>query len=156
MTGQLELREVTSADVPEVIAHVAEVLAEFGLSFGIGTDTDDQLRHLPQSYVDGGGVFWIARAGGVIVGTCGVFPVGGSMYELRKMYLRPRSRGLGLGKRLLDLAVEWTRARGGTQLVLDTIEGMTAAIAFYESHGFVRDDAQMRGARCTRGYRRDL
>ena len=156
MTGRVQVQEVTAADVPEVTAHVAEVLAEFGLSFGIGTDTDEQLHHLPRSYIDGGGAFWIARVDGVLVGTCGVFPVGDGIYELRKMYLRPRSRGLGIGKRLLDLAVDWTRARGGTQLVLDTIEGMTAAIAFYESHGFVRDDAQMRGARCTRGYRRDL
>jgi hypothetical protein len=44
------------------------------------------------------------------------------------------------------------RLAGGTALVLDTIEAMTRAIAFYEANGFVRDDAQVRGARCTRGY----
>jgi hypothetical protein len=33
---------------------------------------------------------------------------------------------------------------------------MTRAITFYESQGFVRDDAQKRGARCTRGYLRVL
>lgn len=41
-------------------------------------------------------------------------------------------------------------------MVLDTTEAMGAAIAFYERHGFVRDDTQIRGARCTRGYVRRL
>jgi hypothetical protein len=41
-------------------------------------------------------------------------------------------------------------------MVLDTVEEMAHAIAFYEAHGFVRDDAQIRGARCTRGYSRSL
>ena len=45
---------------------------------------------------------------------------------------------------------------GAGPFVLDTAEQMTRAIAFYESQGFVRDDAQKRGARCTRGYLRVL
>jgi ribosomal protein S18 acetylase RimI-like enzyme len=61
-----------------------------------------------------------------------------------------------VGARLLDEAERWCRAQGGQQLVLDTTHQMTAAIAFYESHGFVRDDAQIRGSRCSRGYARAL
>jgi hypothetical protein len=33
---------------------------------------------------------------------------------------------------------------------------MVRAISFYEAHGFVRDDTEIRGARCSRGYRLDL
>jgi GNAT superfamily N-acetyltransferase len=61
-----------------------------------------------------------------------------------------------LGKRLLDVAVSWVRDSGGKRIVLDTIEEMERAIVFYEAHGFVRDDCQVRGSRCTRGYRRQL
>jgi GNAT superfamily N-acetyltransferase len=68
------------------------------------------------------------------------------------MYLRGPARGLGLGGRLLDEAVTWTRTQGGHRMVLDTTEQMKRAIAFYEAHGFVRDDTQIRGARCSRGY----
>ena len=50
----------------------------------------------------------------------------------------------------------WCRAQAGRNLVLDTTHQMTAAIAFYESHGFVRDDAQIRGSRCHRGYAKAL
>lgn len=146
----IEIHEARACDVPEVLVLVADVLAEHGLEFGQGSPTDEQLRHLPASY--DGGAFWVARHDGALIGTCGVFPVEPGTFELRKMYLRPSARGLGAGKRLLDVAVAWVRERGATHLVLDTVESMSRAIAFYESHGFVRDDTQIRGARCTRGY----
>jgi putative acetyltransferase len=148
----LAVREVTHDDVPEVIALVTEVLAEFGLAFGVGSATDDQLPALPASYSDGGGRFWIATHADMLVGTCGVFPVAPRVFELRKMYVRSTARGLGVGRLLLDVAVTWTRDQGGTRVVLDTIEEMTQAIAFYERNGFVRDDDQRRSSRCTRGY----
>jgi putative acetyltransferase len=152
------IRLVRKHDVAEVVALVREVLGEFGLTFGEGAKTDEEVTRLPASYDDGGGAFWIALddAGDRILGTCGVFPVAPKTYELRKMYLRKESRGLGLGQKLLDEAVRWTRAQGGTRIVLDTVHEMTRAIAFYEANGFVRDDTQIRGARCSRGYARDL
>jgi GNAT superfamily N-acetyltransferase len=156
---QIEIAHATPEDVPDVVELVRTVLAEFGLVFGIGAATDDHLLHLPGSYTAGGGAFWVARRGGKtgeLIGTCGVYPVEPATYELRKMYLRPTARGLGLGKRLLDAAVQWTRGVGGERMVLDTAEQMTRAIAFYESQGFVRDDTQKRGERCTRGYLRML
>lgn len=152
----IEVRFVTADDVPDVIRVVTDVLAEFGLSFGEGSATDAELHALPASYVDHGGAFWIARRGGELLGTCGVFPVRPGIFELRKMYLVPAARGLGIGKRLLDVALELARARGATHMVLDTIHEMTRAIAFYEAHGFVRDDAQIRRSRCSRGYVRAL
>ena len=152
----IDVRLVETHDVPAVLVLVADVLAEFGLEFGKGSPTDDELRHLPTSYAEAGGAFWVALRGGELLGTAGVFPVAPATFELRKMYLRPPSRGLGVGQRLLDVAVEWTRTQVGKRIVLDTIEEMTRAIAFYEANGFVRDDAQKRAARCTRGYLREL
>jgi putative acetyltransferase len=154
----IELRAIESRDVPAMLDLVADVLGEFGLEFGKGSPTDDELRHLPASYVDAGGMFWVALRDGELLGTCGVYPVEPhtQTFELRKMYLRGASRGLGVGKQLLDAAVAWTRAQGGKRLTLDTIEAMTRAIAFYEANGFTRDDAYKRAARCTRGYVREL
>lgn len=149
------VRPVTESDMPGVVALVRQVLGEFGLEFGKGATTDDDLASLPGSYRDRGGEFWVAD-GDAIVGTCGLFPVEPGSYELRKMYLLPGARGLGLGRRLFDASLAWARAHGGRRIVLDTVEEMTRAIAFYEARGFVRDDCQVRGARCTRGYRLEL
>jgi len=155
-TADVEIRFVKEEDVPVVVALVRDVLSEHGLKFGEGAKTDEEVTRLPASYASGGGAFWVAVRQGVILGTCGVFPVAPKTYELRKMYLLPAARGLGLGKKLLDEAVRWVRAQGGERIVLDTVHEMKRAIAFYEANGFVRDDTQIRGARCSRGYARDL
>jgi putative acetyltransferase len=152
----LEVRHVRASDVAGVLALITTVLGEFGLEFGNGSTTDDELRALPEAYADRGGAFWVALRDGELLGTCGVFPLAAGTYELRKMYLLPAARGLGLGKRMLDDAITWVRDQRGTRIVLDTVEEMTRAIAFYEAHGFVRDDCQVRGSRCTRGYSRTL
>ncbi len=151
------VRLVQKSDVDGVVRLVRDVLAEFGLRFGEGATTDDELAHLPSSYEEGGGAFWVvAGEGGEILGTCGMFPIAAGTFELRKMYLRPSLRGRGFGQKLLDASLSWARTRGGRRVVLDTTEQMKRAIAFYESNGFVRDDSQVRGARCSRGYGREL
>ena len=159
----MEIRPVRASDVPAVVALVTRVLGEFGLEFGKGSKTDEELLALPGSYDRG--AFWVGversgvagpHSGETLLGTCAMYPLETHVFELRKMYLSPASRGRGLGKQLLDVALAWVRARGGTTIVLDTAEAMTRAIAFYEANGFVRDDAQIRGARCSRGYRLDL
>jgi len=152
----MQLREVTPGDVPQVVELVRATLAEFGLEFGKGAVTDEQLHALPGSYTSEGGAFFVALEGGELLGTAGVAPVGEGVFELRKMYLAPSSRGRGVGRQLLDACLRHCRARGAKRVVLDTTEKMTAAIAFYEKHGFVRDDTQVRGSRCSRGYRLEL
>lgn len=153
----VQVRAVLRADVPSVVAIVRETLAEFGLRFGEGSATDDAVLNLPRSYEELGGAFWVAaEAQTGEIGTCGVAPVAKGVFELRKMYLRPAARGAGVGQKLLDACVAWTRAHGGSRVVLDTTEAMTRAISFYERNGFVRDDAQIRGSRCSRGYSRTL
>jgi len=151
-----EVREVVAAEVAAVRALVVRVLAEFGLVFGEGSETDTQIDGLPASYAANGGRFWVATEDQALLGCVGVFPLSPGSFELRKMYLDPQARGHGVGKQLLEVAVAWVREQGGTRIVLDTIEEMTRAIAFYESHGFVRDDCQVRGRRCSRGYSRQL
>lgn len=148
----MEIRPIREADVPETLELVATVLAEFGLAFGEATD--EELRALPASYETG--AFWVATHDGALAGTCGVFPLEPHTFELRKMFLRPAARGLGIGARLFDVALAWVRERGAQRIVLDTTEAMTRAIAFYEARGFVRDDAYIRGSRCSRGYVLDL
>lgn len=149
-------RAVTASDLPQVTALLRDVLAEYGLTFGVGSETDEQVLALPGSYEGHGGAFWVAVDADALLGTCGVFPVGAGAFELRKMYLAKQARGLGVGKALLAEARGFVKLAGGTKLVLDTTEQMTSAIRFYEAQGFVRDDAQVRGARCSRGYSLDV
>ncbi len=152
-----QVRPITVEDVPHAIDLVKQTLAEFGLTFGEGSSTDTQMHGLPGSYRDSGGEFFVALDDtGGLLGTTGVLPVAERTFELRKMYLRPGTRGKGVGRALLEACLAFCRAHDATALVLDTTDAMQSAIAFYERNGFVRDDRQIRGARCSRGYRLDL
>jgi putative acetyltransferase len=55
-------------------------------------------------YLAVGGEFWVIEYQNKLVGTGGYYPIkrGENAVEIRKMYLLPSVRGLGLGKYLLQ------------------------------------------------------
>ncbi|MFF8412074.1 GNAT family N-acetyltransferase [Streptomyces omiyaensis] len=56
--------------------------------------------------------------------------------ELKRMYVIPEARGLGLARRLLALLEEDARAAGRTRMVLETGTAQPEAIALYASSGY--------------------
>jgi ribosomal protein S18 acetylase RimI-like enzyme len=59
-------------------------------------------------------------------------------YELRRIYLLHRFQGLGIGKALMDAAIEYTRELGRTRLMLGVYGKNYHAIRFYEKAGFTQ------------------
>jgi len=55
---------------------------------------------------------------------------------LEELYVAPALRGRGLGRALLEAAMEESRRQGATRIELGTSEDDTAALALYESAGF--------------------
>jgi ribosomal protein S18 acetylase RimI-like enzyme len=55
---------------------------------------------------------------------------------LAELYVVPARRGEGLGRALMEAAIETARAEGATHMDLGTGETDTAARALYESLGF--------------------
>lgn len=70
---------------------------------------------------------------------CGGVKLYGTDYgEIKRMYVRPRFRGLGFGKTMLDHLADYTRARGVGVLRLETGIHQQEAIGLYERMGFRR------------------
>jgi len=55
---------------------------------------------------------------------------------LAELYVVPERRGRGLGRRLMEAAMDFARSRGATHMELGTSETDVAARALYESLGF--------------------
>ena len=55
---------------------------------------------------------------------------------LEELYVAPGRRGLGIGRALLEAAMETAREAGASRMELGTSEDDTAAMALYESVGF--------------------
>jgi len=80
--------------------------------------------------------FFVARYDGVAASCGGIKFFGDEYGEVKRMYVRPQFRGLGLAKALLEHLEHVARERGITLLRLETGIHQHAAIALYEQMGF--------------------
>jgi len=83
-----------------------------------------------------GVAFFVIRHDGEPAGCGGVQLFGTEYGELKRMYVRPRFRGLGLAKAMLTHLAEYARDRGVGLLRLETGIHQHAAIGLYEREGF--------------------
>jgi ribosomal protein S18 acetylase RimI-like enzyme len=60
--------------------------------------------------------------------------------EIKRMWVAPGARGLGLGKRLLHELEQHARVRDATVVRLETNRVLTEAISLYRSAGYVEVD----------------
>ncbi len=62
--------------------------------------------------------------------------------QLRWFLVAPDARGAGLGRRLLDEAIEFSRGEGYSSLVLWTVDVLAAAARLYRSAGFEKVESR--------------
>ena len=83
-----------------------------------------------------GVAFFVMRHDGVPAGCGGVQLFGADYGEIKRMYVRPEFRGLGLGRLILDRLAAHARSEGVPLLRLETGIHQRAAIELYERWGF--------------------
>jgi len=132
----------------EIRAIIKAVGAEFGaVGEGFGP-SDPEVEEMSLHYTsDRSSLYLVATHDGKIVGGCGLAPFNGSAKtcELKKLFLLPESRGLGLGKTLSLQCLEFAKQRGFESCYLDTLTSMKAAIKLYETLGFKHLDKPLAG-----------
>jgi putative acetyltransferase len=83
-----------------------------------------------------GGHIFMLYADGKPVGCVALLPMSTDVYELSKMAISPHLRGQGLGRRLLQHAIDQARLIGAKSLFLGSSTKLPSAIHLYESVGF--------------------
>lgn len=82
------------------------------------------------------GLFLLARVDGAPAGCVGVRVLSPGVGEIKRMFVRPAFRGLGIGRSLLAAVEAAARDLGRTRLRLDTMEELTEARHLYHSSGY--------------------
>jgi GNAT superfamily N-acetyltransferase len=71
-----------------------------------------------------------------VVGCGGLQWIDDATVEIKRMWVDPTRRGIGLGKRLLGFLESEARSAGRRRVILDTNESLTQAISMYRALGY--------------------
>jgi GNAT superfamily N-acetyltransferase len=113
----------------------ARILADYGLDFEFKSERDLFLD--VDGLLEPRARLYIAEIDGEPVGIGGLRPLSVDEAEIKRMYVRPSSRGLGVGRAILQRLIDDARALGYREIRLDSVRFMQEAHALYRRFGFV-------------------
>ncbi|MFZ9242870.1 MAG: GNAT family N-acetyltransferase [Sediminibacterium sp.] len=141
MNSNIQIRPIEQKDNIDIAKVIRGALEEFGANkpgtvyYDPTTDALFELFNTPGSY------YYIATIDNKVVGGAGIFPTENlpkGTCELVKLYLHKDARGTGLGKQLLNTAMQWAKENGYTQVYLESMPELSKAVTIYENVGFQR------------------
>jgi GNAT superfamily N-acetyltransferase len=115
------------------VAHRVELHARYGNDGSGGEPRPDEFEH--------GGVFLVARLRGRPVGCGGLRRLDRSTAEIKRMFVVPDARGLGIGRSILRALEDAAQVAGYARIRLETGRLQPEALALYESAGYRRTPA---------------
>ncbi len=154
VAGPLEtlcrIEELTNDHPEPIVAAACELLLEYGrfviaqpgvARFCFGS-LEKEAAQLPQSYLEQGGGFLIAKGAtellGIVAWRTVPTTVAPDAWELKRLWVRPQGRGLGLGRALTQAVIDRAIAAKRKAVYLDTVpEAMSSAHRLYLELGFV-------------------
>jgi ribosomal protein S18 acetylase RimI-like enzyme len=126
----------SAADLEAVVELFKAYAASIGIDLGY-QDFDTELATLPGKYATPDGELLLARdRDGAPVGCVGLRPIEPDGCEMKRLYVAPDARGLGLGKALIIAIIAEAERIGYREMRLDTLPTMAEAIFLYEQAGF--------------------
>jgi GNAT superfamily N-acetyltransferase len=114
-------------------AFAAELSKRLNLEFDLKKSGDPELSQMKHPH----GTFMVARLGEMPVGCVGIKGNGGNLAEVKRMWIAPAARGLGLARRMMTSAEDAARGLGIRTLRLDTNSTLVEAVGLYRAMGWV-------------------
>ena len=96
----------------------------------------EQLSDPQLHIIDKGGYIYFAKYNEEIVGTSSLMKTGVGEYELAKMAVTEKYKGLGIGKILVEHCIQKAKKINATKLSLFSNTKLNAAINLYKKYGF--------------------
>ena len=134
---QFLIRDWQQQDRNFTVAVIRDVLQEYSLPWQ-PENADRDVLEVENAYLKRGGEFWVVEQENKLVGTAAYYPIdrGEKAVEIRKMYLLPNARRVGLGQYLLQQLETKITTQGFTEVWIETASVLKSAIKLYEKNGY--------------------
>jgi DNA-binding MarR family transcriptional regulator len=136
----VEIRDVDPAG-PDARQCLRAYVAELNERWEAGFDPSAGVSAEPHELTPPAGWFVVAYLYGEPIGCGGVKHLPGGPSDIKRMWVSPAARGLGLGRRLLHELEQRVRDSGATVARLETNRVLAEAIGLYRSEGYVEVEA---------------
>jgi DNA-binding MarR family transcriptional regulator/GNAT superfamily N-acetyltransferase len=114
--------------------------AELNSRFETGFDPGQSISASAEDLSEPAGLLLVAKLRGEPIG-CGALKLHGDVpFYIKRMWVAPDARGLGVGRRLLAELEDHARRRGAEVVYLETNKTLREAASLYRSAGYVEVD----------------
>ena len=135
---ELAIRPAADSDSAGLIALINTVFGEYPNCY---LDVDNEMPELKapaRCAREEDGYWWVADAGGKLVGSCAMIPDADGVVELKRLYVAKPARRRGLGAQFVAMAEREARERGATRVELWSDTRFAEAHQLYEKLGYVK------------------
>ncbi len=133
------MRKIGQATTPDEIETMRDLFREYEAWLKVDLcfqGFQKELAGLPGAYALPRGRLLLATEAGQPAGCVALRPFADSTCEMKRLFVRPRYQGHGLGRALAQQAIAEARKAGYSAIILDTLPRMETAVHLYETLGF--------------------
>jgi GNAT superfamily N-acetyltransferase len=143
--GKATIAKVIGASNSEQIAEAREIFREYASTLGIDLcfqNFEKELAELPGHYIPPSGRLLLLYEDADLAGCVALRKISDTVCEMKRLFVRDRFRGAGVGRRLAVAIIREAKEIGYERMRLDTLPPMmNDAINLYRSLGFKEIDA---------------
>ena len=139
----VRLHNITASDAVE-LEHVRQFFRNYASWLGVDLSFQgfsEEVANLPGAYGAADGRLFFAEVDGRPAGCVGVRRLSEGVCEMKRLYVEPHARGVGLGRQLAMAAIQAAKALGYRRVLLDTLPAMRIAVKLYRELGFTEAPA---------------
>jgi ribosomal protein S18 acetylase RimI-like enzyme len=131
--------QIVKANTETLVENAKELIREYAqsLEFDLGfQDFDKEMENFPGQYAPPRGCLYVALDANQPIGCVALRNLGQGVCEMKRLYVKPNSRGQKVGKLLAEVVIKTARDMGYDHMRLDTIPSMKQANMLYSTLGF--------------------
>ncbi len=134
---ELEVRPAAPGELGTIVArHMDYYSKQYAFDASFESYLFEGIARFLKNRENGMGQAWVVKHGGVVVGSIAIDHVEDRVAQLRWFLVEPEYRGMGMGRRLIEEALDFSRMNLYHRIFLWTFSELRNARHLYEMYGF--------------------